>query len=116
MVWNIHEKKNLSERFSFWSETQLRYSYSDGATAQVLVRMGVLDQINPTHELGYLYGFIQSGNSKEHRLALQHSMAYLNSSDSKLSHRIRLEARFIEDVSSDASRFRYLLRFQKNNF
>ena len=109
-------KKSLSERLSFWSETQLRYSYSDGAMAQVLVRMGILDQINPTHELGYLYGFIQSGSSKEHRLALQHSMTYLSSGDSKLSHRIRLEARFIEDIPSDASRFRYLLRFQKNNF
>jgi len=109
-------KKNLSDRLSLWSETQLRYSYSDGAMAQVLVRMGLLDQVNPNHELGYLYGFIQSGHSKEHRLALQHSMTYLSSSETKLSHRIRLEARFIEDISSDASRFRYLLRFQKNNF
>ena len=35
-----------------------------------------LQKIADSHELGYLYAFIQGATSKEHRLTLQHGMKY----------------------------------------
>ena len=104
-------KKPINERYSFWSETQLRYSYTQGGMSQVLVRMGALDQVVKDHELGYLYGYIHTGGAKEHRLTLQHSMKYSDS----LSHRMRFEGRYLEDVAEDSTRFRYLIRYQSND-
>ena len=106
----------LTEKFNYWIETQVRYNLDLGNTAQVLYRTGVLQKMSETQGLGYLYAFIQSGNAKEHRLTLQHTQNYGNFSEVKLSHRARLESRFLEDdVQSydTGARVRYLLRAEK---
>lgn len=111
-------KKALTEKYSFWIETQVRYGIDTGSTNQVLYRTGLLQNLNDKHGLGYLYAHIQSPTSREHRLTLQHTMNHGSIDQSyKLSHRARLEGRFLEGVSQDnAGRFRYLLRADQIQF
>ena len=107
-------KKDLSEKYSFWAETQLRYSIEDGGTNQLLYRFGLLRTLNNEHEIGFLYAFIQSSQLKEHRLTLQHSQKYGEWGGFNFSSRARLEARFLEDSDDDASRFRFLIRKERS--
>lgn len=109
-------QKKLGSYFSLWAETQLRYNLESGKNEQILYRPGILQKLNERHQLGYLFAYIQSDNVKEHRFALQHVQQYGNFLNAKFSSRSRLEARFIEDDSDDAARFRYLLRMDKNTF
>ena len=88
----------------------MRYGFDQGGANQILYRTGLLYGTSSAGEFGLLYGYIQSGLQKEHRFALQHSMSYGHWLSLKFSHRIRLEARFLEDSSDDAGRFRYLVR------
>jgi hypothetical protein len=108
--------KKLTDVFSYWIETQVRYNMNQGSTGQLLYRTGVLQKLNDKQGLGYLYAHIQSGSNKEHRFTLQHTQNYGNFAGFKLSHRARLEARFLEDIDEDGSRFRYLLRADQLNF
>ena len=107
--WGTFLNTNLKNDFNFWAETQLRYNSSKGQLGQILYRTGILQTLNKNHNIGYLYGFIQSPISREHRLALQHSMKYSQS----FSHRVRLEFRDLEDNDDEAYRFRYLVRYSK---
>jgi hypothetical protein len=107
-------KKALNEKYAYWIETQVRYGFYKGKTNQVLYRTGLLQKISENQGMGYLYGHISGATSKEHRLTLQHVMNYGIFGDYKLSHRARLEARFLEDSTQDAGRFRYLFRVEEN--
>jgi hypothetical protein len=107
-------KKKLSEKYFYWIETQVRYGFDRGATNQVLYRTGLLQKITENQSLGYLYGHISGVTSKEHRLTFQHGMKYGALRNIKFSHRARLEARFLENVTDDAGRFRYLIRGEQS--
>lgn len=102
--------KKFTDTFSLWAETQLRYNVSDGQTNQILYRTGLLQKLNETHSLGYLYAYIESGEVSEHRFTLQHVMKYANFDIIKLGHRVRFEGRTLESSDDDAGRFRYLIR------
>lgn len=116
-IWfGTFANKTLTENYSYWIETQVRYGSDTGETRQILYRTGVLQKLNEVHGLGYLYGYIQTGITREHRLALQHSQKYGNWCMFSFSHRARLEARFLEDNHKDAGRFRYLLRADQTGF
>lgn len=106
-------KKKLDDTYSFWAETQLRHGIDVGSTNQILYRTGLLAKINDNHGVGFLYAYIQGGNNKEHRWTLQHTQKYGEWIGANFSHRARVEARFLEDDSDDAARFRYLLRADK---
>ena len=69
-------KREITENYYGWIETQLRYGFDQGGTNQILYRTGLLYRLNDSHELGFLYGYIESGNQKEHRFALQHVQRY----------------------------------------
>ena len=103
-------QKDITDNFLIWAETQFRYNLELGKNQQILYRPGILHKINEHHQLGYLFAYIQSDSLKEHRFALQHIQKYGNFFNADFSARSRLEARFIEDNSDDAARFRYLLR------
>lgn len=110
--------KKLTENYSFWIETQLRYNLDEGNAAQVLYRTGVLQKLNERQGLGYLYAFIQSGLNKEHRFTLQHTQSYGNLSNYKFSHRVRVETRHLEETTESfeaAGRLRYLLRAEQRD-
>lgn len=102
-------EKKLSQDFSYWIEAQVRYSFESGGTQQILYRTGLLQNLNESQGLGYLYAYIQSSALKEHRLTLQHTLKM----NSFFSHRARFEMRLMEDDLDNATRFRYLLRGQK---
>ncbi|NQZ02944.1 MAG: DUF2490 domain-containing protein [Bdellovibrionales bacterium] len=107
--------KKLNENYSFWAETQLRYGLDIGRTRQILYRTGILQKISEKHQFGYLYAYIQSATLNEHRFAFQHVQKYGEVSDYSLSHRVRFEARFLEDNDDDAGRFRYLFRANQSD-
>lgn len=109
------KKTNLNQNYSIWTETQLRYNLENSEMDQTLIRGGLLKKIGETsQEIGLLYAYIRTGDfSKEHRLALQHTMKY----SLDFSHRIRFEYRGVEDSEPLSERLRYLLRYEhQNNF
>lgn len=103
-------KSELSQRFSFWHESQLRYATDVGATAQFLYRTGLLQKRSDDISFGYLYAFITTSARNEHRLTFQHSQKY----NPWASHRARLEYRTFEGIDDTTSRFRYLFRAYKD--
>jgi hypothetical protein len=107
--------KKLTSSFNYWLETQVRFNHDQDATKQVLYRTGLLHKIGKSHSLGYLYAFIQSGLTREHRFTFQHGQTYGILANFKFSHRARLEARILEDDDTkNAGRARYLLRVEQN--
>jgi len=108
-------KKSIDEDFSFWAETQARYDFEVGV-GQILYRTGLLYNLRSQNSLGFLYGYIQGGNNKEHRWTLQHGEKYGSWGLVDFSHRVRLEGRSLEGGDDSAAwRFRYLLRAQTNH-
>lgn len=103
-------KKEITENYYGWVEAQLRYGFDQGGTNQFLYRTGLLTNINDSHQLGFLYGYIQSGQNYEHRWTVQHVQNYDFCHCANLSHRARLEYRTRENSDDDAGRFRFLLR------
>ena len=101
--------KKLTSNYKFWTETQLRYLFDNGAVEQILFRLGPLLDLNNKHQIGVLYAYIQSETLKEHRFTFQHFQNYGNAINFKWLGRSRLEARFLEDSDDDAGRFRYNL-------
>lgn len=97
----------ITDDYSFWMETQVRYNSDIGQTNQVLYRTGILH-----NSLGYLYGFIQGGLRKEHRFTLQH----IDKFQGGFSSRARLEGRVLENNEGSSVRFRYLLRKELGTF
>jgi len=102
--------KPMSERFSVWAESQIRFNHDIGGVQQVLYRTGVLQRLSAESGIGYLYAFIQTGGQKEHRLTLQHTQHYGSFINMTWSHRLRAETRFLERNSDSAGRVRYLVR------
>lgn len=105
--------KELSKTSSFWAETQLRFGLEENETQQILFRAGFLKRLSDRQGLGLLYGYIETGEVSEHRLALQHTYKYGSVIGLNASHRIRLESRRFENSGFGSERFRYLIRFQK---
>lgn len=112
--FGFFNKTTLNETVSLWTETQLRYDINSQSMQQTLVRTGPLFDLGH-YELGILYAYIDSDNSKEHRLALQHVINYGEFFRSLFSHRIRLEYRYREGATNLPERFRYALRAQGNS-
>ena len=106
-------KKQLPQDYALWTEAQFRYLLDSSGMQQTLYRIGALKKINDSHEVGLIYGFVQTGIMKEHRPTLQHVQQYGELSGMKLSGRTRLEFRMLEDSPDDAMRFRYQLRMQR---
>lgn len=117
-VWyGFFNKTTLSETMSWWTETQLRYNVDEEEMGQTLVRTGLLLSIDDSdykNQLGFLYAYIQSGLSKEHRMTLQHTMTY-GGSFTSFSHRMRYEFRTLEQGGAPSNRFRYLIRYAGPN-
>lgn len=111
--YGFFNKTELTKDTYWWTETQLRYDFSIKRMQQTLVRTGYLLNINES-ELGFLYAYINSETSDEHRFTAQHSMKYGNLFNSQFSHRMRLEMRTREDAKAQAERLRYLIRAQQN--
>lgn len=106
-------KSEVGQGYSWWTETQLRHNMESAQMGQTLVRTGLLKAIPDSlhkSEVGLLYAFIQTGLTKEHRLALQHSMSYLGAFTG-LSHRLRYEFRSLEGLPRLSDRIRVLLRY-----
>ena len=74
--WGTFSKKELNSAYSWWAETQLRYSNDQGNVAQTLYRTGILKKTKHWGENGFLYAFIHNNSSKEHRLTGQNSIIY----------------------------------------
>ncbi len=107
-------KSGLNEKLALWAEAQMRFDLDDGEMQQTLFRTGLLIQAAPHHSLGLLYGYIETGDKSEHRIALQHGMKYGSVGSASFSHRLRLEGRTFENIGFGAARLRYLLRIQGN--
>ena len=110
-------KKQLSETYSYWIETQVRYNTDLGNTSQILYRTGLLQKVSQSEGVGYLYGYIQSGNTREHRFTVQHTQKYGQAVGLSFSHRARFESRYLEKTTQTyetAGRFRYLLRAEQD--
>ena len=110
--WGTFAKPSLTDGLSLWAETQIRSHIDPTGVVQTLYRTGLLQKVGEGQELGYLYGFIQGGAFKEHRLTLQHGQRYGRALGINWSLRARIEGRFLEEIDDPAARFRYLLRAQ----
>jgi hypothetical protein len=110
--WSLVGKQKYQE-FSLFHESQLRYSHEEGGMQQVIIRPGILKSFN-SNEVGFLMGYIQTGNLREYRPTFQYS--YLGEN---FTSRNRLEFRNWEGHLSASVRFRSLLRkefFKSENF
>lgn len=112
--YGFFNKSTISKNYSWWTETQLRHNIDEQILQQTLVRTGLLAQYTDSSEFGFLYAYIASEVSKEHRLALQYTYTLDNFLDSTIAQRIRLEYRSRENNFNLPERFRYSLRIQKN--
>jgi len=111
----------LTDSTTFNIETQVRYGQDTrnrsgfvSRVNQILYRTGFITQFTENSRIGALYGYIQSTNLKEHRYTFQHQLNYGVFNGYSLSHRIRVEGRFLENQREDSIRYRYLLRFQND--
>jgi hypothetical protein len=111
--WGFFNKKPLPSEYSLWTEAQFRYLLDSTGMQQTLYRVGGLKKLNDQHEVGLIYGYIQTGLTKEHRPTFQHVQQYGELATMKFSARSRLEFRMLENSPDDALRFRYLLRGQQ---
>ncbi len=107
-------KKNLNSNFDFFNEAQVRYNLNQGSMQQVMLRPGLLHQLNASHEVGFLFAFIQTGTMKEYRPTLQHLWTAIAQSDLNLTLRSRFEFRDLED--NDVESIRYRLAIQNRYF
>ena len=104
-------KKKINSQSFYWAETQLRYDLSSGEMGQLLYRFGYLRLLNTLPgEGGALYGYIQTGSTKEHRLTAQYASKLPQLGENHFSTRIRLEHRILEDNQKQSQRFRVLVR------
>ncbi len=106
-------KKKITSTLSGWMETQVRSNFESGEVNQLLYRTGLLYKPSEEsrYELGGLIAYIITNGSLERRLTFQHSYTYLKTSNSKLSHRARVEGRDFENTTNDSLRLRYLIRY-----
>jgi hypothetical protein len=113
-MWlGFFHKKALLNDYALWTEAQFRYLWDSTGMQQTLFRVGGLKKLNNQHELGLIYGFVETGLLKEHRPTFQHTQQYGEYASMKFSARARFEFRMLEDSPDDALRLRYLLRGQK---
>ncbi len=104
-------KKKINSQSFYWAETQLRYDLSSGEMGQLLYRFGYLRSLDSLPgEWGALYGYIQTGVAKEHRLTAQYTSKFPQIGSIHLSTRIRLEHRILENIQAQSQRFRVLIR------
>ena len=111
--FGFFNKSTINEKFSWWTETQLRHDLDINKMQQALIRTGLLYKISSDLEAGFLYAYITSDTAKEHRFSLQNTMKYGVFANAVFSHRMRLEYRSRERVKNLPERFRYLLRAQQ---
>lgn len=109
----LFHKKPLPQEYTLWTEAQFRYLLDSTGMQQTLYRLGALKKLDERHEIGLIYGFVQTGVLKEHRPTLQHVQQYGELASMKFSGRSRMELRMLEDSPDDSLRFRYQLRGQK---
>lgn len=110
--YGFFNESTINDKFSWWTETQLRHALDINQLQQTLVRTGPLLRINSYSQVGFLYAYVNTDQLKEHRLALQHTMTYGEYWHSVFSHRIRFEYRSFEGRRNLPERFRYFLRSQ----
>jgi hypothetical protein len=104
--FGLFHKKNIGKELSMWGDFQLRYTMEEGGMQQTLFRFGPLWKLSKDHEIGLLYGFVES-SVKEYRTTLHHTYSV----SPHFSLRSRLEYRNLEDNDDDSLRFRYLVRY-----
>lgn len=102
----VFNKKPIKENYSFWQEYQWRYNGDLGRTQQMLFRFGVLKQLTPSHEVGFILGLIETGALQEVRPTFQHIYMHNFNEENILSLRSRLEYRDIEKNSDQSVRYR----------
>lgn len=106
----IFSKKNLTSKYFWSSEAQLRYNFDTGSVGQFLYRTGLNYKVSDSTQSALLYGYISSDNAKEHRWTLQSSKKYSLNNNFQFSSRSRLEYRNLEDSDDNSLRLRLLLR------
>lgn len=107
-------KNPLSENLFIWNEIQPRLDNDRMTLQQLMIRPGLLYRIDEKLEAGILYGFIQTGNQKEHRPTLQLNQIFSKNSGHVFSLRNRLEFRQREELEAQSIRYRSAFRFQHN--
>jgi len=102
-------KENNEKSLVSHQELQLRYNLENGSNQQMLARFGILKPMDKSNELGFLFGYIETGEIKEYRPTLQHIYSQ-TSNESRLSFRSRLEWRDWENEQSNSLRYRLQLQ------
>ena len=80
---------------------------------QTVIRAGVLRKLNDNHEVGLLFGYVQSNLTKEYRPTLQHIYQDSFFEKTSFTFRSRLEFRDIEDNDKNSLRYRLMTRVVK---
>lgn len=114
----------LSEKWGLHLDVQVRSADNWGYVRNLLVRPGITYYINSTNNVtaGYLLATTKTNvvgmadiNTNEHRIWEQYILSHKLKA-SFVSHRFRLEQRFIEQTNGDdlfAQRFRYFVRLMQ---
>ena len=105
-------KKEVAPSYSIWNELQTRLDNKEFTKEQLMVRVGILKELDKKNESGLLYAYVETQGDWEQRLALQHT----NTFNQHFSLRHRLEFRHMENEEAESIRFRELVRYQKNKF
>jgi len=103
----IFSRKESSAHSHFThQELQIRYNFENGSNQQLLARFGLLKPISETQEIGFLMGYIETGDLIEYRPTLQH-LIKSQASSRIWSLRSRLEWREWQDTNTNSLRSRF---------
>ncbi len=119
--WNMYFGDNkINKKIGIHSELQLRNYFLENTVEQTLARVGLNWYIDPLIMLTGGYGFIYTSPSsenvsgfttKEHRIWQQVVFRHKTRAIF-MEHRYRLEQRFIENLSTETSKFDNRLRYR----
>lgn len=112
----LFNKKEVTEDFSIWAEAQARMDNDEFTGQQILLRTGLLKSFDDKNEAGLMYGYILTGDVREHRPTFQYGITFFKSGASTLSLRNRFEYRKLEDNNTVSGRYRAALRYQWDSY
>ena len=112
----LFNKKKVAEDYSMWAEAQARMDNDEFTGQQILLRTGLLKTLDDKNEAALMYGYIITGDVREHRPTLQYAHTFFKNETSTLSLRNRFEYRKLENNDTVSGRYRAALRYQKGSY
>lgn len=107
-------KRKLADTgYTIWTEGQARMDNDRFTQQQLLLRPGVLKNINEKNDIGFLIAFVETDTNWETRPTFQHIYTFLKNDVHTVSFRSRFEYRVREDQEARSGRYRGQLKYHR---